>query len=262
MNYYQHHIGDYRRDTAHLSLLEHGVYRQLLDMYYLSEAKIPAETEVVYRRLCARTEDEKKAVDTVLSEFFKLENGWIQTRCDKEIAEYHGKAGRARENGKLGGRPSKTKEVISDNPEATKEKANHKPLTTNQEPLTTNQDKDLASSKLDAMQCPAEKIVDAYHRLMPENPKCKVLNSARRGAIKARWNEAAKLDCVPFGYSTAADGLEAWENFFEICSTSAFLTGKAKPQPGKPPFFADIDFLMSPAAFAKCLENKYHRDAP
>lgn len=135
MNYYQHHIGDYRRDTAHLSLLEHGVYRQLLDMYYLSEAKIPAETEVVYRRLCARTDEEKKAVDTVLSEFFKQENGWVQTRCDKEIAEYQSKADRARINGKLGGRPSKTKEVISGNLEQTEEKANHKPITINQEPV-------------------------------------------------------------------------------------------------------------------------------
>lgn len=132
MHYYQHHIGDYRRDTSHLSLLEHGVYRQLLDMYYLSEAKIPAETEVVYRRLCARTDEEKKAVDNVLSEFFKYENGWVQTRCDDEITAYKGKAARARINGKLGGRPSKTKEVISGNPEETEAKANHKPLTINQ----------------------------------------------------------------------------------------------------------------------------------
>lgn len=134
MNYYSHHIGDYRRDTAHLSLLEHGVYRQLLDMYYLSESKIPAETEAVYRRLCARTDDEKRSVDTVLSEFFRLEGGWVHTRCDKEIAEYQGKAERARNNGKLGGRPTKTKVVVSENPEESDTEANHKPITKNQEP--------------------------------------------------------------------------------------------------------------------------------
>lgn len=135
MNYYSHHIGDYRRDTAHLSLLEHGVYRQLLDMYYLSETKIPDETDLVYRRLCARSEEEKRAVDTVLAEFFKSEKGWVHTRCEKEISEYQGKAGRARLNGKLGGRPSKTKVVISGNQENTDLKANHKPLTKNQEPV-------------------------------------------------------------------------------------------------------------------------------
>ncbi len=135
MNYYPHHIGDYRRDTAHLSLLEHGVYRQLLDTYYLSEHPIPRETEVVFRRLSARTEEEKKAVEIILSEFFVLtEDGWVQSRCDEEIREFQGKANRARDNGKLGGRPKKTKEVISGLSELTEEKANHKPLTINQEP--------------------------------------------------------------------------------------------------------------------------------
>lgn len=125
MHYYQHNIGDYRRDTVHLSLLEHGVYRQLMDMYYLAESNIPEETELVYRRLCARTEEEKKAVDNVLSEFFKLgEEGWLHPRCDAEIAKYRDKVDRARGNGKLGGRPTKTKEVISGLQEETQTKAN------------------------------------------------------------------------------------------------------------------------------------------
>lgn len=96
---------------------------------------------------------------------------------------------------------------------------------------------------------------------MPNNPRCRVLNASRRGTIKARWNEAAKLNCKPFGYATTAEGLQAWEEFFAVCSESAFLTGGAQPQPGKPPFMADIDFLFSPKGFAGCLENKYHREA-
>lgn len=139
MNYYKHHIGDYRCDTAHLSLLEHGVYRQLLDHYYLGESAIPKETESVFRRLCARTEEERKAVETVLSEFFKLEeDGWHHRRCDAEIAEYHSKADSARNNGKLGGRPKKTNSVILGSNNETQSKANIT-LTTNHKPLTTNQ---------------------------------------------------------------------------------------------------------------------------
>jgi uncharacterized protein YdaU (DUF1376 family) len=42
MHHYQHHIGDYRRDTMHLTLLEHGVYRQLIDLYYLQEKPLDA----------------------------------------------------------------------------------------------------------------------------------------------------------------------------------------------------------------------------
>lgn len=108
--------------------------------------------------------------------------------------------------------------------------------------------------------CPADEIVELYHKAMPDNPKVRVLNDARRKTIRARWKEAANLSCKPFGYSTRDDGLAAWRNFFEVCAESKFLTGRAQPEPGKPPFVADIDFLMSPAGFAKCLENKYHRE--
>jgi uncharacterized protein YdaU (DUF1376 family) len=92
MHYYKHNIGDYRRDTMHLSLLEHGVYRQLLDCYYLSEAPIPLETEQVNRRLLVRTEEEAKTVERILNEFFCMsETGWIHIRCSREIEAYKAK---------------------------------------------------------------------------------------------------------------------------------------------------------------------------
>jgi len=123
MHYYQHNIGDYRRDTVHLSLLEHGVYRQLLDMYYLSESPIPKETQQVIRRLSARTQEEINAVEIILNEFFELtEDGWNHKRCDEEISEYQHKSHVSRENGKKGGRPKsipepeKTQQVISGYP--------------------------------------------------------------------------------------------------------------------------------------------------
>jgi len=108
--------------------------------------------------------------------------------------------------------------------------------------------------------CPADAIVALYHEILPDNPRCKVLSDARRAAIRARWKEAAKLNCAPFGYNSRADGLVAWRRFFEVCAESDFLTGRAPGLPGKPPFVADIDFLMSPSGFAKTLENKYHRE--
>lgn len=125
MHYYQFNIADYRKDTTHLSMLEHGAYRQLLDWHYLDQAPIPLETEVVFRRLSARTEEEQKAILIVLKELFVHTNeGYIQHRVMREIEQYQAKADRARDNGKLGGRPSKTKVVILDNQEQTKEKAN------------------------------------------------------------------------------------------------------------------------------------------
>lgn len=109
--------------------------------------------------------------------------------------------------------------------------------------------------------CPIEDLISLYHELMPLNPPVKVISDARRKAIRARWKEAALLTCKPFGYCNREDGLIAWHCFFEVCATSEFLTGRAPAMPGKPPFLADIDFLFSPSGFAKCLENKYHREA-
>lgn len=104
MNFWKRHIGDYIRDTAHLSLLEHGVYARLLDVYYSRECGIP-EAEV-YRLVGARSREEKAAVDSVLREFFEVDGGnWIQSRCEREISEAKAKAARNREVGKMGGRP-------------------------------------------------------------------------------------------------------------------------------------------------------------
>jgi uncharacterized protein YdaU (DUF1376 family) len=142
LHYYQFNIGDYRRDTQHLSMLEHGAYRQLLDWFYLDEKPIPKETEVVFRRLSARTEEERSAVLTVLNEMFELtEIGYMKDRCMAQIALYHTRADRARANGMLGGRRKKTEVVNSGNPEKSESQANHKPRTKNQEPLTNNKPK-------------------------------------------------------------------------------------------------------------------------
>lgn len=125
MHYYQFNIADYRKDTTHLSMLEHGAYRQLLDWHYLEQAPIPLETEVVFRRLSARTEEERLAIEIVLKELFtRTEEGYIQHRVMREIAQYEAKADRAREAGKLGGRPKKTEEVISRLSKETETKAN------------------------------------------------------------------------------------------------------------------------------------------
>ncbi|MGS1028824.1 HNH endonuclease [Burkholderia glumae] len=126
---------------------------------------------------------------------------------------------------------------------------------------TADADGQGARRKPAELPCPVERIVEAYHELMPLNPRVRLLNAKRRRAIAARWREAATLTCKPFGYSTVEAGMDAWCRFFRVCADSDFLTGKVKPKPGQPPFLADIDFLISPDGFTKCLENKYHREA-
>ncbi len=107
MNFYKRHIGDYIKDAGHLTLLEHGVYTRLMDVYYTREAGIPEDKAA--RLIGARSKDELQALQTVLTEFFELESGnWTQRRCEFEIAEALEKGEKNRENGKKGGRPRKS----------------------------------------------------------------------------------------------------------------------------------------------------------
>ncbi|MFH4175015.1 YdaU family protein, partial [Acinetobacter baumannii] len=102
MNYYQHHIGDFNNATRHLSLIERAIYRDLLDMYYDTEKAIDASSiDRLARRLQCTTEEQKEALKYVLDEFFILEEGvYRNNRCEREIAEYHGKKKQASEAGK------------------------------------------------------------------------------------------------------------------------------------------------------------------
>jgi uncharacterized protein YdaU (DUF1376 family) len=85
MNFYKRHLGDYLKKTSHLTLLEHGVYTRLIDVYYTHEKPIPDDKAA--RLIGARSKDEQQAVRDVLAEFFILRDGnWHQSRCDEEIA--------------------------------------------------------------------------------------------------------------------------------------------------------------------------------
>jgi uncharacterized protein YdaU (DUF1376 family) len=92
LNYYERHIGDYTRDTVHLSLMEHGVYSRLLDVYYTREQPLPPDPKAIERLIGARTKDEREAARVVLEEFFDLStDGWHNKRCDEELARFNDK---------------------------------------------------------------------------------------------------------------------------------------------------------------------------
>lgn len=140
MNYYPFHIGDYLRDTAHLSVMEDGAYRRMLDLYYASEKPLPLDLVWLCRLLRAESDEEKEAVQFVLQHFFeKFEHGWVSKRAEAEIKAANKRTKAARLNGKKGGRP-KTQRVstglATQNPAETQGKApnNQKPITKNQKP--------------------------------------------------------------------------------------------------------------------------------
>ena len=87
-SWYARYPGDYGRDTAHLSMIEHGAYTLLLDHYYSTAAPLPADVAALYRVCRAFDQSERDAVDHVLSQFFELrDDGYHNTRADRELVK-------------------------------------------------------------------------------------------------------------------------------------------------------------------------------
>lgn len=86
--WYPHYVGDYMRKTRHLSMLEHGAYRLLLDWYYANGRALDANASFLHRVCSAFAPDEQEAVHRVLHEFFTLEDGrWVHHRAEEELAK-------------------------------------------------------------------------------------------------------------------------------------------------------------------------------
>jgi len=97
MHHYQFNIGNYKKDTAHLTPLEHGVYRTMMDSYYTNEGALEADDAFLMRTHCIRSADEKEAYQNVLSDFFELRDGsYHHAGCDKVLTEIYEKSDKAR----------------------------------------------------------------------------------------------------------------------------------------------------------------------
>lgn len=85
---YQHHIGDFRRDTASLSDTDSMAYLKLLWMYYDTESPLPTDPKLLAFKIGSNAE----SVQLILDAFFTLDgNVYRQKRCDAEISAYHGR---------------------------------------------------------------------------------------------------------------------------------------------------------------------------
>lgn len=93
---------------------------------------------------------------------------------------------------------------------------------------------------------PVKKIVELYHEKLPELPRVEKITKTRAGLIRQRWKEDLPT-------------LESWANYFADVRGSPFLMGRVAPTNGRPPFVADLEFLVRPSSFAKIAEGKYHR---
>lgn len=133
MHYYKHHIGDFLKDTGHLSNDQMGVYLRMLWRYYLDEKPLQDDCEGI---AFAMRSDEK-TVRLILRHFFVLtDDGWRHKRCDVEIAEYHNKSEKAKTSASARWNNANAMRTHTERSANESENdANHKPLTNNHKPV-------------------------------------------------------------------------------------------------------------------------------
>lgn len=193
MNYYKRHIGDYMKDAGHLSLLEHGVYTRLMDVYYTRETGIPVDQAA--RLIGARSKDELSALAQVTAEFFSVVDGvYTQGRCNRVIGEMLDKAETNRVVGKRGGRPKKVTEAVdSANPEITQMVSENNPdetLATSHKPLTNINTGDSARKRTPPAARPPDVSEPVWHDFLSlRKTKRAPLTSTAMAGLQA---EAAK----------------------------------------------------------------------
>lgn len=194
MHYYDFHIADYRKDTQHLSPIEHYIYRSLIDWYFLDESPITQNNPTVIRRLSlGSTNDAEALINGVFADFFELKDGfWHHRRIDSMLADYHARADVNRQNGKKGGRPPKkeaetpqiepkeTQSVNFANPTESESNPNQQPVTKNQQRLTNNEINTIPHQQAGA---PA-----TFELVVPDLPKAKkALDPDEQQGCREAW---------------------------------------------------------------------------
>lgn len=150
MKHYPHHIGDFDRATRHLSRIERSVYRDLMDLYYDTEAPLPLDIDLLCRKILAKSNEEVTAVEQTLNEFFtRTERGWWHERCEEVIDCYRanttqksvaGKASALKKQAKRqralnGCSTDDSTDVVTDvERQINGTSTNHKPITNNHKP--------------------------------------------------------------------------------------------------------------------------------
>ncbi len=96
-HWFPHYPGDYIRSTGHLSLVEDGAYRRLLDHYYSTEKPLSTDLSQLHRICRAVSAEEQAAVDTVIQQFFVISGGFYHNkRADRELVRAECKSNKSR----------------------------------------------------------------------------------------------------------------------------------------------------------------------
>ena len=251
MHYYQHHIGDFIKDTSYLTNEEVGIYLKLIWLYYDTEKPLPDDIGVLCTKVNARLHDD--FVRSILKMFFVLEDGyWKHTRCDEVLADYHKQLDIASKAGKA----SAAKRAINARSTPVQPTNNHKPITNNQEPLFIEAKASLSEPKV--LTCPQQEILKLWGKHLPHLTQPRSWEGNRQTMLKQRWIQASKpSNYSPDGYNSLDKGLAWWDSFFAyIANDTSLAKGfESKDRTWRP----DLEWVVNATNFQKIIDGKYNK---
>ncbi len=187
MNYFEDHIGDYAAATAHLTWDEDMAYTRLIRAYYHSEKPIPQDQ--TYRLARASTPAQRKAVDVVIKDFFKLDGDvYRQKRCDEEIARFKDKQAKAKRSADARWSANRSDSEGTANAMRTHSEGNapQSPVTSNQTPIKEK------SAKAPPIPCPDDVDPQVFADWVQ-------LRKAKRATVSQTVIDEARAEAVKAG---------------------------------------------------------------
>ena len=219
MHYYQHHIGDFIKDTSFLTNEEIGVYLKLIWLYYDTESPLP--NDIFALSMKTGTRDSQQMLNGLLGMFFVLDqdqNVWFHNRCENEIKHYKQQLNTASKAGKA----SAAKRAINRNPTTVEQPLNERATeaqpTNNQEPLTNNHNKATVVATPEGVSDNLWKEFKALRKLKKAPITDRVIDNIKSEADKAGWTlEKALAECVTRGWQAfKAEWVAAKPNLADV----------------------------------------------
>jgi uncharacterized protein YdaU (DUF1376 family) len=254
MFYYQHHIGDFIKDTSNLDDHQLATYLRMMWIYYTEEKPFSDDAEDI----AFAVRSDEKTVRLLMRHFFEnVANEWCHKRCDREISEYHSKSEKARESANARWSNAKAKRAHNErNADATVFNANQEPRTNNQEPVIKEANASLSEPRFPT--CPQQEILKLWAKHLPHLSQPRVWEGARQTNLRSRWVQASKPSIFsPEGYKTVPDGLEWWEEFFKYIANDTKLANgfESNGRNWRP----DLEWVVNAANFQKIIDGKYDK---
>lgn len=107
--------------------------------------------------------------------------------------------------------------------------------------------REVAESSQSIPDCPQAAIIELYHSVLPELPRVVDWTPARQSLLRTRWKT-----------NKDRQNLEWWKSYFTHVAASDFLMGRTNGSNGRPPFQANLEWLIRPQNMAKVVEGNYH----